>query len=323
MLPKPDINLEVGSGSHGAQTGKMLIAIERELVKTEPALTLVVGDTNSTLAGALASAKLKIPIAHVEAGARSDDFYMPEEINRRLVDQVSELLFTPTENATRNLLKEGVAKERIHCTGDLMYDALLWSTPSIGRKKCVARELGVSATQEYAVLTLHRENNVDDANNFRSILDALSRIDVPIIFPMHPRACKNIKKHGLTKIIDRIPNLIITEPLGYFEFLSLLCQCSLVLTDSGGVQKEAFLLRKPCLTLRDKTEWIETVVSGANVLVGTDTERIVEEANERLRSKTEISWKENPFGDGKASQKIVTILEKFYLSSRRSSRTSS
>lgn len=310
-LPTPDINLEIGSGSHGEQTGRMLTAIEEELVKVKPDLTLGPGDTNSTLAGALASVKLKIPVAHLEAGVRSNDFYMPEEINRRLVDHISEFLFAPTENAARNLLGEGIAEERIYKTGDIMYDALLQNIP-MGRKKTrIPKELRLNVGRRYAVLTLHRERNVDDANNLRSILEALPRIDVQIVFPIHPRSDKNIKRFGLKELVDNISNLILTEPLGYLELLSLLYHCSLVLTDSGGVQKEAFLLKKPCITLREKTEWIETVKLGANVLVGANTGKIVEEANKKLKQKTEVDWRENPFGDGRASEKILSILEKY------------
>jgi len=310
-LPKPDINLEIGSGSHGEQTGRMLAAIEEELVRVKPDLSLVLGDTNSTLAGALASVKLKIPVAHLEAGVRSNDFYMPEEINRRLVDRVSELLFAPTENAVRNLLSEGVAKERIHQTGDIMYDALLQNIPIAKEKTRVLKELGVDVGEKYAVLTLHREKNVDNADNLESLLKALPRINAQIVFPMHPRTEKNIKRFRLKELVDNIPNLTLTPPLGYLEFLSLLNHCSLVLTDSGGVQKEAFLLKKPCITLREGTEWIETVKLGANVLVGTNTEKIVEEANEKLKQKTGVKWRENPFGNGRASEKIAHILGKY------------
>lgn len=308
-LPKPDINLEIGSGSHGEQTGRMLAAIEDELVRAKPDLTLVLGDTNSTLAGALASVKLKIPVAHLEAGVRSNDFYMPEEINRRLVDQVSELLFAPTENAVRNLLSEGVAKGRIHQTGDIMYDALLQNIPIAKEKTRALKELGVNVGEKYAVLTLHREKNVDNAGTLQSLLEALPRINAQIVFPIHPRTEKNIKRFRLKELVENIPNLTLTRSLGYLEFLSLLSHCSLVLTDSGGVQKEAFLLKKPCITLREVTEWIETVKLGANVLVGTNTDKVVEESNRKLKKKTGVKWRQNPFGNGRASEKIIDILE--------------
>jgi UDP-GlcNAc3NAcA epimerase len=310
-LPKPDINLEIGSGSHGEQTGRMLAAIEEELVRVKPDLTLVPGDTNSTLAGALASVKLKIPVAHLEAGVRSNDFYMPEEINRRVVDQVSELLFAPTENAVKNLLSEGIARGRIHQTGDIMYDALLQNIPIAREKTRALKELGVNLGEKYAVLTLHREKNVDNAGTLESLLEALPRINAQIVFPIHPRTEKNIERFRLKELVDNISNLTLAPSLGYLEFLSLLNHCSLVLTDSGGVQKEAFLLKKPCITMRESTEWIETVKLGANVLVGTNAEKLVEEANRKLEQKTRVEWGENPFGNGKASEKIVNILEKY------------
>jgi UDP-N-acetylglucosamine 2-epimerase (non-hydrolysing) len=271
----------------------------------------VLGDTNSTLAGALASVKLKIPVAHLEAGVRSNDFYMPEEINRRLVDHVSELLFAPTQNAVRNLLREGIVKEKVYLTGDIMYDALLQNIPMARKKKQVLKELGLNAGERYVVFTLHRERNVDDASNLRSILEALQRINMRIVFSVHPRTEKNIKRFGLQEIVANISNLILTTPLGYLEFLSLLCHCSLIITDSGGVQKEAFLLKKPCITLREKTEWVETVKLGINVLVGVNTEKIVEEANKKLKQKTEIKWGENPFGNGNAAKKMISILESY------------
>lgn len=196
-LPKPDINLEVGSGSHGKQTGRMLIAIEKQLVKVKPDLRLVLGDTNSTLAGALASVKLIIPVVHLEAGVRSNDFCMPEEINRRLVDQVSEILFAPTENAVRNLLSEGIAKEKVHLTGDIIYDALLQNIPMAKKKKQVLKELGLNACERYVVFTLHRERNVDNASNLSSTLEALRDRAQHLHGPIHKhRRLRQNRQHG-------------------------------------------------------------------------------------------------------------------------------
>ncbi len=307
-IPEPHVNLGVGSGSHGEQTGDMLMGIEQELIKVKPDLTIVPGDTNSTLAGALASVKLKIPVAHLEAGLRSFDFYMPEEINRRLTDACSELLFAPTQTAVLNLLREGVSKERIHRTGDTMYDVLVHSLKVIKRKEFPYEEFHLAANEKYCVLTLHRAENVDSREKLASILSAIPRIKAKIIFPVHPRTRKNLVLFKLMDFVEKTDNLVLIEPVGYLDFISLILRSELVLTDSGGVQKEAFLIRKPCITLRDKTEWIETVRLGGNILVGVDTEKIVAEANKTLSYGREVRWDKNPFGDGKAAERIYNII---------------
>ncbi len=314
-IPEPHVNLGVGSGSHGEQTGDMLKGIERELMKVKPDLTIVPGDTNSTLAGALASVKLKIPVAHLEAGLRSFDFYMPEEINRRLTDACSELLFAPTQTAVSNLLREGIDRERIYHTGDIMYDVLVHSLKLISVKSPSYRGLHLVPNERFCVLTLHRAENVDDKERLISILSAIPRIKAKVIFPIHPRTKKNIASFGLMNFLEKIDNLVLIEPVGYLDFISLILRSELVLTDSGGVQKEAFLIRKPCVTLRERTEWVETVELGGNVLVDANTERIVAEANEILDHGRDVKWDKNPFGDGKSAEKVYNIILN-YLSNK-------
>ena len=310
-LPDPTVNLDVGSGSHAQQTAKIMSRLEPILLKQKPDLVLVPGDTNSTLAGAVTAAKLHIPVAHIEAGARSYDNRMPEEINRCLTDHCSALLFTTTENCSRNLLKEGIDKDSVHLVGDPMYDVLLQQLSKAERTAILSR-LDVKA-KSYALLTLHRQENVDNLENLKSILDAIVRLKkLIVVFPVHPRTRKQLHSFNLYTKLKEQKHVRLIEPVSYLENISLIKNANFIMTDSGGMQKEAFWLKTPCLTLRENTEWIETVQLGANYLVGADTERIVKTAEEIIENKEEFCKKleelPNPFGDGCASQKILKII---------------
>jgi len=302
-IPEPDYHLGVGSGSQGYQTGKMIKRVEEVLMKENPDSVLVYGDTNTTLAGAIAASKLHIKIGHVEAGLRSYDKSMPEEINRILTDHCSDLLFCPTETAIRNLKKEGITKG-IHLTGDVMVDALL-RNKEIAKKTEIIEELGLKSKQ-YLLATIHRQNNTDDKENLSNIVDAFCEIGEEIIFPVHPRAEKYLKQYGFYERLKEKGHIKLIKPLGYFDFLKLMNHAKKILTDSGGVQKEAYILKVPCITLREKTEWIETVEDGWNVLVGTDKGKIIEMAN-RFEPKGK---QRNVFGDGRASEKVVEVIRR-------------
>ena len=303
-ISEPDYNLGIGSGPQGEQTGKMLIKIETVLLKERPDLVLVYGDTNSTLAGALASTKLLIPVGHVEAGLRSFDKTMPEEINRILTDRSSQLLFAPTKTAVEILKREGITKG-VYLTGDVMYDALLFNL-KIAENSKILQKLNATS-KEYFLTTIHRPSNTDNVKNLSTILDALSVIDDKVIFPIHPRTANFIKKYGLKKNIGK--NIVMIKPVGYFDFIWLEKNAKKILTDSGGIQKEAYLLKVPCITLRDTTEWIETIEDKWNVLVGADKEKL-------LNAVKNFSPKEkqrNLFGDGHASEKIAAIIKQYLL----------
>lgn len=310
-LPNPIVNLNVGSGTHAQQTAKIMLRLEKVLQKQKPDMVVVPGDTNSTLAGALTAAKLHIPIAHIEAGARSYDMRMPEEINRRLTDHCSTLLFTPTENCTKNLIEEGIAKEKIHQTGDTMYDVLLQQLPK-AEKTSILEQLDLKP-KSYALLTTHRPENVDDSKNLKNIIEAITRLQLTIVFPVHPRTKKQLCKTRLLQKLEKQKHIKIIQPLGYHETIKLIKNAALVLTDSGGMQKEAFWLKTPCITLRENTEWPETVNLGVNHLVGADTEKIVERTNKILSEREKIAERfkklPNPFGNGNASQKILNTIK--------------
>jgi len=264
-IPEPDYHLDVGSGTHAYQVGEMLKRIEAVLVDERPDLVIVYGDTNSTLAGALAAAKLQIKLSHVEAGLRSFDKSMPEEINRVLADHCSDLLFCPTQTAVNNLKKEHILSG-VYLTGDVMVDALL-STKETAEKSGILEELGLKS-KKYLVATVHRQGNVDNKKNLEAIVDACCQIDKTVVFPIHPRTAESLKRKGLyEKLVKKVK---VVKPLGYLEFVKLLSHANKVLTDSGGIQKEAYILKVPCITLRDNTEWVETVEDGWNVLVGAD-----------------------------------------------------
>ncbi|MEM2971947.1 MAG: UDP-N-acetylglucosamine 2-epimerase (non-hydrolyzing) [Candidatus Bathyarchaeia archaeon] len=302
-LPEAKYNLDVGSGSHAEQTGKMLIGIERVLWQEQPDVVLVEGDTNTVLAGALAAAKLGIKVGHVEAGLRSYDRRMPEEINRILADHCSDYLFAPTEKARRILLSEGIVNEKIFVTGNTIVDAVFQNLEIAKRSGNVLNDLGLDG-DDYFLVTVHRQENVDDEKRFRSILKGLEMVrkefGVELVYPIHPRSRKRLEAFGLR------PNGVrLIEPSDYLSFLQLESNAMLVLTDSGGVQEEACILGVPCVTLRDNTERPETLEVGSNVLAGTDPYNIVEKVD--LMLNRERSWL-NPFGDGKAGTRIVEIL---------------
>jgi len=308
-IPEPDYNLGVGSASHGEQTGKMLIEIEKVLMEEKPDVVLVYGDTNSTLAGGLASVKLHIPTGHVEGGLRSFDRSMPEEINRVLTDHLSNLLFVPTKRAAENLKKEGISNG-VYLVGDVMYDVLKRSI-KVAEKSKIMEKLGITPG-EFFLATIHRPSNTDNAKNLSNILEAFSEIKEKIVFPVHPRTLNFIKKHDLEKKIGK--NILVIKPVGYFDFIWLEKNAKKILTDSGGIQKEAYLLKVPCITLRENTEWIETIKDGWNVLVGADKEKIVDAAA-HFKPKGK---QRNLFGDGNASKKIVNILDEHLSEVNRS-----
>ena len=298
-LPNPKYNLEVGSGTHAEQTAKMLVGIEQVLLKEKPDAVVVQGDTNTTLAGALAAAKLQLPVAHVEAGLRSFDPSMPEEINRVLADHVSTFLFAPTEISRRNLEREGIT-EGVYVTGNTIVDAVQRYASLVDKA-----ELPVNPPSEYALLTLHRQENVDNPQRLANALEGVGlvaeRLGLPVIFPAHPRTRNRMNQYG----IKTPEGVKVVEPLGYFQFLKLLKNSRIVLTDSGGVQEEACILRVPCVTLRYNTERPETVYVGANVVVGFSPQRILEETLKMLEKPR--NWP-NPLGDGRAAEKIINIL---------------
>lgn len=304
-LPEARYNLDVGSGSHGEQTGKMLIGIEKVLKQEKPDIVLVEGDTNSTLAGALAAVKLHIKVGHVEAGLRSYDRQMPEEINRILADHCSDLLFAPTEKSKNILLGEGIPKDKIYVTGNTIVDAVYQNLEISKRKVDVLKNLGLKE-HSYFLATVHRQENVDNEERFRGILKGLETIKekfgLSVVYPVHPRAKKQMKAFGINP-----KGLTLIEPLDYLSFLQLESKARLVLTDSGGVQEETCVMRVPCVTLRYNTERPETLEVGSNVLAGTDPREIVEKADLMLSKKP--SW-ENPFGNGTAGEKIIDITGK-------------
>lgn len=301
-IPNPDYNLGIGSSTHGQQTGEMLIAIEKVLMKEEPDLVLVYGDTNSTLAGALAAVKMHIKVVHVEAGLRSYDRRMPEEINRVVTDHTSDILFCPTNTAIENLKKEGIVNG-VHNVGDVMIDALLHNRKIAEKKSTILDDLNLK-NKQYLVATMHRPSNTDNKENLSNIVDAFCEAEETIVFPVHPRTTKYLREYGLYEKLQK--NVKLIKPQGYIDFLKLMIHAKKILTDSGGVQKEAYILKVPCITLRENTEWIETVEAGWNVLVEANRERILEMITEEFNSKKKQM---NVFGDGKASKRIVKIID--------------
>lgn len=300
-LPEPNYHLAVGSGSHGHQTGEMLKKIEEVLLKEKPDVVLVYGDTNSTLAGALAAAKLHIPVAHVEAGLRSHNRKMPEEINRVMTDHLSSLLLCPTDTAVGNLRQEGVTNG-VHLVGDVMYDALLDGVEIAKRTSKILNRLAVQPGQ-YILVTVHRAENTDDPQRLEGIITALIGLADAghrVVFPVHPRTQKHLR--GLS--LDLHERVLQIDPVSYLDMLFLESVARVILTDSGGIQKEAYWLRVPCLTLREETEWKETVESGWNHLVGTDNHRILHAVQEiGLGSASGWSWKK-----GEASMNVARLI---------------
>lgn len=299
-LPHPDHNLNVGSGTHAVQTASMMTGLEKTLLEEKPDIVIVYGDTNSTLAGALVAAKLNIPVAHIEAGLRSFNRDMPEEINRIIVDRISQFLFSPSMTAMNNLAREGL-KDAAHFVGDVMLDALMQHQHLIERHFDVLDRIGVQRKAFY-LATVHRASNTDDAHNLVAILEALDVLDAPVVFPMHPRTRGVMTTERIS--ITKWKNIKSVEPVGYLDMLALQLYAKKVLTDSGGVQKEAYYLGTPCVTFRKETEWPETLQSGWNILVGVDKEAIIEVA--RVRPPQDPPTQQ--FGDGNASNLIVEIL---------------
>ncbi|MFC1998996.1 non-hydrolyzing UDP-N-acetylglucosamine 2-epimerase [Chloroflexota bacterium] len=307
-LPKPDIYLGVGSGTHAEQTGKVMIEFEKVLYQEKPDLVIVVGDVNSTLAASLAAAKLHIELAHIEAGIRTNDRSMPEEINRVLTDHLSDYLFTTSKYDDEYLLKEGIEQSKIFRVGNVMVDSLLHYKDKADKSDILSR-LGLSQ-QKFALLTLHRPGNVDDKNSLMQIMTSLTQLSksIPIVFPAHPRTQKNLQDFELLNKLS-IPNkrFMIIKPLGYLDFLKLEMESKFIMTDSGGIEPESTALGIPCLTLLDHSGWIETVEVGTNTLVGNDPERIAQEAGKIIdgnigKSKIPALW------DGKAAHRIVDVL---------------
>ncbi len=305
-IPQPDVNLGVGSGTHGWQTGQMLMGIEEILLEEAPDRVLVYGDTNSTLAGALAAAKLHIPVAHVEAGLRSFNRRMPEEHNRVLTDHAADLLFCPTQTAVDNLAREGIT-EGVHLVGDVMFDALLYNAALAEERSEALTRLHLTPGH-YALVTVHRPRNTDHPARLRAILSALEEVGrmMPLMFPAHPRTRQAIDNLQPTsgRVAPFSSDLRVIEPVGYLDMLALEQHADVILTDSGGVQKEAYLFEKPCITLREETEWVETVEAGWNVLVGADRDAIVAAARDFRPRGTPPPL----FGDGHASERIVALL---------------
>jgi UDP-N-acetylglucosamine 2-epimerase len=298
-IPAPDYHLGVGSGTHGAQTGRMLEAVEQVLMEARPDRVMVYGDTNSTLAGALAAAKLHIPIAHVEAGLRSFNRTMPEEINRVMTDHLSDRLFCPTETARRHANDEGI-RQGVEVVGDVMYDILLQVRPKIeARAQRLLPTLGVEP-QAFVLVTVHRPVNTDDPIAMQKIAYALNRLEMPVVFPVHPRTRTFLERYDI--VWEKHVRLI--ESLGYIDMLALEKHAYRILTDSGGVQKEAFLFGVPCVTLREETEWTETVEAGWNVLAGCQSQVILDAVGRSMPPAP----KQNPFGEGDAAIRIVQSL---------------
>ncbi|MDT7689180.1 MAG: hypothetical protein QOE46_1939 [Acidobacteriota bacterium] len=308
-LPRPDVHLGVGSSSHAQQTAAVMQSFEPVVLEAKPDWVLVVGDVNSTLACALVCSKMGVPVAHVEAGLRSRDRSMPEEVNRVLTDQLAELLLTPSEDANRNLIAEGIAQERIRFVGNVMIDSL-FKQLALAEASTVRERLAVAGS-DYAVATLHRPSNVDDPAVLRGILSALARLSrrLPVVFPIHPRTRKNIERFGLNNVDELWGDFRLVEPLGYLDFLRLYSGARIVLTDSGGIQEETTALGIPCLTLRANTERPITVEMGTNRVVGTGPERIVSEAEAVLaRGRVEETPRVPPLWDGRTAERILDAL---------------
>ena len=307
-LPDPDYNLEVGSGTHGQQTARIIERLEKVVLEENPAVIVAQGDTNTVLGTALVAAKCKIPFAHVEAGLRSYDRTMPEEINRIVADAVAELCFAPTERAALNLLYEGIFPWKIFITGNTIVDVVLkYREKAVKAAEKLLTEL---ALKEYCLATVHRAENTDNPTRLENIFKALNTIadQIPVVFPIHPRTRNKAEKYSILKLLKK-ENIYLTKPLGYFKFLGLLAKTKIVLTDSGGVQEEALTLKTPCITLRYNTERPETVEAGGNILAGTEVNEIIQCFKHTIKHikeiKEKLEKKPNPLRDGKAGQKLT------------------
>jgi UDP-GlcNAc3NAcA epimerase len=311
-IPEPAVNLGIGSGSHGRQTGQMLIHLEEVIHAQKPDLVLVYGDTNSTLAGALAAIKLHRPLAHVEAGLRSFNRDMPEEHNRVLTDHCANLAFCPTQTAVNNLARESIT-QGVHMVGDTMYDAALEFAAIAHQRSTILQDLGLKQ-KGYLLATVHRPYNTDVAENLRNILNAFLEIEEPLIFPVHPRTRQKLNEiHGTLRLLDSRSGLKLIEPVGYLDMLVLEQNARLILTDSGGIQKEAYFFGVPCITLRPETEWIETVEAGWNILTGIRSTEI----RSAMRSLTVPDKRPPIFGTGTAAREIVRILSDCDINQKR------
>jgi UDP-N-acetylglucosamine 2-epimerase (non-hydrolysing) len=304
-LPSPDVNIGIGSDLHGAQTAKALLHLEEDFLAWKPDIVIAEGDTNAVLSAALASIKLGIPFGHVEAGIRSFDRSMPEEVNRILVDQCSDLCFAPTETARDNLLREGVRPEIIYVTGNTIADAVIQHVNLALKESNILQKLNLSG--KYIVATIHRPNNTDNVGRLREVVAGINGIGAPVAFPIHPRTAERLKANNLRFNT----NVIGTKPLGYLDFLNLLANAYLVITDSGGIQEEASILDIPCLTVRDNTERPETIDAGVNMLVPANANQIVNAVGEILRSR--VKWqqmrdKKRLYGDGNSAKRIMEIV---------------
>lgn len=304
-IPKPDYNLDINSLSHGAMTGRMIEGIEEILLKEKPDLLLVYGDTNSTIAGALAAKKLHIKVGHVEAGLRSFNYKMPEEINRILTDRISDYLFCPTQVAADNLEKEGFKNYpfEVVVNGDVMMDAALYYGKISEEKSSIISQMNLKG-KDFILCTVHRQENTDDKDRLTAIVSALNELNKskPVILPLHPRTAKYLKEFNLSFDFETI------DPIGYFDIVELLKNCALVITDSGGLQKEAFFFGNHGLILRDQTEWVELVDNGFSVIVGAEYQLILDSAKEMLNKKSDFT--KNLYGRGDACNKIVDVLLK-------------
>lgn len=302
-IPRPKFNLEIAGGNHGAMTGRMLAAIEEVLLSEKPDWVLIYGDTNSTLAGALAAVKLHIPVAHVEAGLRSFNMRMPEEVNRILADRISTLLLCPTSTSVENLAREGIT-QGVHNVGDVMYDAALHYRDRARAASSILQSLGLEE-KGFALATCHRAENTDDPVRLEAIFSALAQIasNLPVVLPLHPRTRKLLQQSGLER---HLSPLIVVEPVPFLDMVALEQAAKIILTDSGGVQKEAFFYQVPCVTMRDQTEWVETLAMGSNRLAGANFYRIYSAYQLALKHHNDVIAM--PYGDGCASKKIIDIL---------------
>ena len=303
-ISKPDYNLNVGSAPYASQMAKMMRRIESVLKRERPDAVLVYGDTNSTLAASLAASKLNIPLCHVEAGLRSYDKSMPEEINRLIVDNLSTILFCPTDRAVRNLKKEDIVKD-VHAVGDIMYELAMKMEKAASKRSNILKRLKLKP-KRYILATIHRQANTDTRSNLCSIVKAFCRITGIIVFPVHPRTQKMLKRFGLWQSLKKSKNIKMIPPVGYIDMICLEKNASKIITDSGGVQKEAYFFKIPCITIRDRTEWTETLNNGWNSIVGTSPDRIVAAVQKNVTGKPYLNY----YGNGRTSAKIVNILKR-------------
>ncbi|AZH24759.1 non-hydrolyzing UDP-N-acetylglucosamine 2-epimerase [Haloplanus aerogenes] len=301
-IPEPDYDLGIGSESHATQTARMMIGLEEVVEEYAPDILLCYGDTNSTLAAAIVASKFDLELAHVEAGLRSFNRGMPEEINRILTDHASDILFAPSERAVDHLQSEGIT-EKVYNVGDVMYDSLLWAREEAKNRSTIREDLGV-ANEEYLLATVHRPRNTDDRERLKTIITSLAIDQRRVVFPAHPRTIDRLKRYDLLAMTEE--ELTLIDPVSYLDFVSLQAGAEVIVTDSGGIQKEAFFLDVPCITLREETEWPETIEAGGNLLVGADAGAI----REALANPPQLSSNSEPYGDGTASKKIVEVLNK-------------